>query len=48
MEKEAEYLEEILTAIQSGTSEKEIEQLIEEAKNDTTIIAAIIDKFYEE
>ncbi len=48
MEKEVEHLEEILTAIQSGTSEKEIEKLIEEAKKDTTIIAAIIDKFYEE
>lgn len=48
MEKEAECLEEILTAIQSGTSEKEIEKLIEEAKNNTTIVAAIIDKFYEE
>lgn len=48
MEKEVEHLEEILTAIQSGTSEKEIEKLIEEAKNNTTIIAAIIDKFYEE
>lgn len=48
VEKEVEHLEEILTAIQSGTSEKEIEKLIEEAKNNTTIIAAIIDKFYEE
>lgn len=48
IEKEVECLEEILTAIQSGTSEEEIEKLIEEAKNNTTIIAAIIDKFYEE
>ena len=48
LEKEAEALQEILSAIQTNQSDAQIEELIENAKKDTVILAAIIDKFLEE
>lgn len=48
LEKESLYLEEILTAINEEQSKSEIKELIEKAKQETVVISAIIDKFYEE
>ena len=46
MAKESEVLKEILTAMKDGTSDSEIEELIEKAKEETTIIAALIEKYF--
>ena len=43
---ESEVLKEILTAMKDGTSDSEIEELIEKAKEETTIIAALIEKYF--
>ncbi len=47
LDKESAYLEDILKAIQTGKSNSEIEKIVEEAKENTTIISAIIDQLYE-
>lgn len=47
LEKESAYLEDILKAIQTGKSDSEIEKIVEEVKENTTIISAIIDQIYE-